>query len=42
MKKIEEYKAILADKKLLLGVIKTEISVIADKYGDEQKNFYRI
>ena len=31
--KIKEYKAILADKKLLLGVIKTEISEIADKYG---------
>ena len=29
MKKIEEYKAILADKKLLLGVIKKEILVIA-------------
>jgi len=37
MQKIEEYKAILADEKLLLGVIKTEISVIAEKYGDDRK-----
>ncbi|MCD8106303.1 MAG: DNA gyrase subunit A [Lachnospiraceae bacterium] len=37
MKKIEEYKAILADEKLLLGVIKTEISLIAEKYGDDRK-----
>ena len=35
--KIAEYKAILGDKKLLLGVIKKEISVIADKYGDERR-----
>ena len=38
MKKIEEYKAILADKKLLLGVIKKEILVIAEKYGDDRRN----
>ena len=37
MKKIEEYKAILADKKLLLGVIKKEILVIAEKYGDDRR-----
>ncbi len=37
MKKIEEYKAILADRKLLLGVIKQEISTIAVKYGDERR-----
>ena len=36
-KKITEYKAILADKKVLLGVIKTEITLIRDKYGDERK-----
>ncbi len=36
-KKIEEYKAILADRKLLLGVIKTEICAIRDKYGDERR-----
>ncbi len=37
LKKIEEYKAILADEKLLLGVIKTEITLIADKYGDDRR-----
>ncbi|MDE6851969.1 MAG: DNA gyrase subunit A [Lachnospiraceae bacterium] len=36
-KKIEEYKAILTDRKLLLGVIKTEILLIRDKYGDERR-----
>ena len=36
-KKIAEYKAILADRKLLLGVIKEEILVISDKYGDERR-----
>ncbi len=36
-KDIEELKAILADKKLLLGVIKTEITEIAEKYGDERR-----
>ncbi len=37
MKKIKEYQAILADEKLLLGVIKKEIQEISDKYGDERK-----
>ena len=37
MKKIADYKAILADRKLLLGVIKKEIIVIRDKYGDERR-----
>lgn len=37
MRKIEEYKAILADRKLLLGVIKEEILLIRDKYGDERR-----
>ena len=37
MAKIAEYKAILADHKLLLGVIKEEILVIRDKYGDERR-----
>ena len=32
MKRIEEYRAILADENLLLGVIKKEIQIIADKY----------
>ncbi|MCR5108899.1 MAG: DNA gyrase subunit A [Lachnospiraceae bacterium] len=36
-KKIEEYKAILGDEKLLLGVIKTEINIISDKYGDDRR-----
>ena len=37
MKKIGELKAILADRKLLLGVIKEEILVIRDKYGDDRR-----
>ena len=37
MKKIEEYKAILADRKLLLGVIRKEILAISEKYGDERR-----
>ena len=36
-KKIGELKAILADRKLLLGVIKDEIIVIRDKYGDDRR-----
>ena len=36
--RIAELKAILADEKLLLGVIKEEIQVIADKYGDERRS----
>jgi len=35
--KIAEYKEILADENKLLGVIKTEISEIADKYGDDRR-----
>jgi len=37
MQRIGELKAILADRKLLLGVIKEEITVISDKYGDERR-----
>ncbi|MGN0353476.1 MAG: DNA gyrase subunit A [Muricoprocola sp.] len=37
MKKISELKAILADEKLLLGVIKKEIGEISEKYGDERR-----
>ena len=37
VKKIAELKAILADEKLLLGVIKEEITMISDKYGDERR-----
>ena len=37
MAKIKELRSILADENLLLGVIKTEIMEIADKYGDERR-----
>ena len=37
LKKIEEYRAILADENLLLGVIKKEIQIISDKYGDDRR-----
>jgi len=37
LKKIEEYRAILSDEKLLLGVIKKEIQIISDKYGDDRR-----
>lgn len=37
MAKITELKAILADEKLLLGVIKDELILIRDKYGDERR-----
>ena len=37
MAKIEELKAILADKKKLLGVIREEILAIAEKYGDDRR-----
>lgn len=37
MKKITELKEILADEAKLLGVIKTEILLIADKYGDDRR-----
>ncbi len=36
--RIAELKAILADEKLLLGVIKKEITVILEKYGDERRS----
>ena len=36
--KIAELKAILADEKLLLGVIRTEIKEISDKFGDDRKS----
>ena len=35
MAQIAQLKAILADEKKLLGVIREEIIAIADKYGDE-------
>lgn len=37
MEKISEYKAILADEKKLLTVIKDELIVIRDKYGDDRR-----
>lgn len=36
-KKIEELEAILADEKKLLGVIREEILIISDKFGDDRK-----
>ena len=37
MEKIAYLKTILADEKVLLGVIKDEIMLISDKYGDERR-----
>ena len=37
LKKIEELKAILGDNKILLNVIKTELSETVEKYGDDRK-----
>ena len=37
MKQIDYLKSILADRKILLGVIKEEISFISNKYGDERR-----
>ena len=37
MEKIRKYEAILADRNLLLRVIREEILAIAEKYGDERK-----
>ena len=36
-RKIAEYEAILGDEKLLLGVIREEITLIRDKYGDDRR-----
>ena len=38
IKRIAELKAILSDEKLLLGVIKNEMQITADKYGDERRS----
>ena len=38
LKKIAELKAILADEKRLLGVIRNELLVIKDKYGDDRRS----
>ena len=37
MEKIAYLKTILADEKVLLGVIKDEITLISDKYGDDRR-----
>ena len=37
MELIQELKAILADEKKLLGVIREEIMLISDKYGDDRR-----
>ena len=37
MARIAELKAILGDEKRLLGVIRDEITVIRDKYGDDRR-----
>ncbi len=37
MAKIAEYKAILADEKILLGVVREEILIIKGKYSDERR-----
>ena len=37
MELIQELKAILADEKKLLGVIRQEIMLISDKYGDDRR-----
>ncbi len=37
MARISELKEILADEKKLLGVIRDELSAIADKYGDDRR-----
>ncbi len=40
MDKISYLKSILADEKKLLGVIKEELLVIAQKYGDERRTVF--
>ena len=37
MKRISELRAILSDNKLLLGVIREEIMIIANKYGEDRR-----
>jgi len=37
IKKISQYKAILASKQLRMNIIRDEITEIADKYGDERR-----
>ena len=37
VKRIEQLQAILADENLLLGVIRTELLEVSDKYGDDRR-----
>ena len=37
MGKIAYYKSLLADRKLMLGVIKDELTLVRDKFGDERR-----
>ena len=37
MARIEQLKAILADRKVLLGVIRREILTVSEKYGDDRR-----
>ena len=39
LKKIAEYKAILADDQLVLNIIKEELTEIKDKYSDERRTY---
>ena len=38
MARIEQLKAILADRKVLLGVIRREILTVSEKYGDDRRS----
>ena len=38
LKAIEEYKAILADEQRIYGVIKEELTLVRDKYGDARRS----
>ena len=38
---MQELEAILADEKVLLGVIREEILLIRDKYGDDEEHLSR-
>ena len=42
MAKIKEYKAILADERLVLGIIKDELNEIKNKYGDARRTSFDI
>ena len=39
LRKIEEYKAILADDQLVLNIIKEELTEIKDKFADERRTY---